>query len=130
MYEAIFVPEGILPPPREIIFTPELQVYIKNFGEGMADFCFVAEFAEKIVGAAWSRIMHDYGHIDDKTPSLALSVLKSFRRQGIATYLIYVLMESPETGVIFIASFNLTFISMVFFLTLFYQKKAKKQKRN
>ena len=44
-------------------------------------------------------------------------------------YLIYVLMESPEAGVIFIASFNLTFISLVFFLTLFYQKKARKKKR-
>lgn len=45
-------------------------------------------------------------------------------------YLIYVLMESPETGVIFIASFNLTFISTVFLLTLFYQQKAKKKKLN
>ena len=52
LYEAIFVPEGNLPPPREIIFTPELQVYIKNFGEGTADFCFVAEIDKKIVGAA------------------------------------------------------------------------------
>ena len=87
LYEAIFIPENISPPPREIIFQPELQVYIKNFGEGKADFCFVAEIDKKIVGAAWSRIMNDYGHIDDKTPSLALSVLKNFRRQGIATAL-------------------------------------------
>lgn len=93
LYESIFVPEGILQPSREIIFTPELQVYIKNFGEGTADFCFVAEVEEKIVGAAWSRIMHDYGHIDDKTPSLALSVLKNFRRQGIATSLMKKLLE-------------------------------------
>ena len=93
LYEAIFVPEGILPPPREIIFTPELQVYIKNFGEGNADFCFVAEFEEKIVGAAWCRIMNDYEHIDDKTPSLALSVLKNFRRRGIATALMKNLLE-------------------------------------
>lgn len=50
LYSAIFVPEGSLPSPREIIFTPELQVYIKNFGEGKADFCFVAEFEEKIIG--------------------------------------------------------------------------------
>lgn len=45
-------------------------------------------------------------------------------------YLIYVLIESPEVGVVFIASFNLTFISLVFLLTLFYQKKAKKKKHN
>ena len=93
LYKAIFIPEGILPPSREIIFKPELQVYIKNFGEGIADFCFVAEVEEKIVGAAWARIMNDYGHIDDRTPSLALSVLKNFRRQGIATALMNKLLE-------------------------------------
>ena len=92
LYEAIFIPENVLP-PREIIFQPELQVYIKNFGEGKADFCFIAEFDKKIVGAAWSRIMNDYGHIDDKTPSLALSVFKNFRRQGIATALMINLIE-------------------------------------
>lgn len=32
--------------------------------------------------------MNDYGHIDDETPSLALSVLKDFRRRGIATALL------------------------------------------
>lgn len=31
--------------------------------------------------------MNDYGHLDDETPSLALSVLKNFRRRGIATAL-------------------------------------------
>ena len=37
--------------------------------------------------------MNDYGHIDDKTPSLALSVLKNNRRQGIATALMKKLLE-------------------------------------
>ena len=37
--------------------------------------------------------MNDYGHIDDKTPSLALSVLKNFRSQGIATALMKNLIE-------------------------------------
>ena len=32
--------------------------------------------------------MNDYGHLDDSTPSIALSVMKNFRRQGIATALI------------------------------------------
>ena len=38
-------------------------------------------------------------------------------------YLIYVLLESPESGVIFIASMNLCFIMTVFILTIYYQKK-------
>ena len=77
-----------MPPPREIIERPELQVYIKNFGTQFADCCFVADLDGKIIGACWARIMNDYGHLDDKTPSLALSVLKNFRRRGIATALL------------------------------------------
>ena len=93
LYEAIFVPEFIPQPPREIIYQPRLQVYIKNFGQGTADFCFVAEVENKTVGACWSRIMNDYGHIDDQTPSIALSVLKNFRRRGIATALMKNLID-------------------------------------
>ena len=87
LYEAIYIPEDEPPPPRKIIKRPELQIYVKNFGGQAADVCFVAEVDKKIVGACWSRIMKDYGHIDDETPSLALSVLKNFRRRGIATAL-------------------------------------------
>ena len=29
--------------------------------------------------------MNDYGHIDDKTPSLAISLYKEYRGQGIGT---------------------------------------------
>lgn len=32
LYEAIFIPEGVKSPPREIIEQPELQVYISDFG--------------------------------------------------------------------------------------------------
>ena len=32
--------------------------------------------------------MNDYGHLDDETSSLALSVLKDFRRSGIVTNLL------------------------------------------
>ncbi len=51
LYEAIYVPAGISQPPREIINQPELQVYVKNFGTGRADFAYVAEVAGEIVGA-------------------------------------------------------------------------------
>ncbi|MDD6038919.1 MAG: hypothetical protein PUD20_09025, partial [bacterium] len=29
-----------------------------------------------VVGAVWVRIMNDYGHVDDETPSFAISLLK------------------------------------------------------
>ncbi len=44
-------------------------------------------------------------------------------------YLIYVLLESPETGVIYIASMNLIFIVAVSILTLHYQNSKRLKKR-
>ena len=35
--------------------------------------------------AVWVRIMNDYGHIDDETPSLAISLYKKYRGFGIGT---------------------------------------------
>ena len=86
MYEAIFIPEGIEKPPKSIIVKPELQVYIADFGKE-DDWCLVAETKEKVVGAVWVRIMNDYGHIDDRTPSLAISLYEEYRNLGIGTAL-------------------------------------------
>lgn len=87
LYEAIFIPEGVPAPPRDIIDQPELQVYVKDFGEYQGDMCLVAEVDNEIVGAVWVRIMNDYGHIDDETPSFAISLLKEYRNDGIGTEL-------------------------------------------
>lgn len=38
------------------------------------DKALVAEIQGNVVGAIWVRIMNDYGHIDNDTPSLAMSV--------------------------------------------------------
>ena len=88
LYEAIFLPEGVEPPSKSIITAPELQIYVKDFGTSKDDFSLVAEVENKIIGAVWVRIMNDYGHIDDKTPSLAISLYKKYRGQGIGSSLI------------------------------------------
>lgn len=85
LYEAIFVPEGIEPPPKSIISSPELQIYVKHFGESKDDWGLAAEVDGKIIGAVWVRIMNDYGHIDDETPSLAISLYKEYRGFSIGT---------------------------------------------
>lgn len=87
IYEAIFIPEGVTPPPRDIIDQPELRVYTDDFGSRKGDLCLVAETNDKIVGAAWTRIMNDYGHVDDETPSFAISLYKECRGKGIGTSL-------------------------------------------
>lgn len=93
LYQAIFVPQGTQPPPRLIICKPELQVYLKDFGAQKDDRCLVAEAAGRIVGAVWVRIMNDYGHVDDDTPSFALSLLPEYRGQGIGTALMKQMLD-------------------------------------
>ena len=88
LYQAIYLPEGAPPPPRSVVDLPELQVYIDGFGTHSGDDCLVAEAEGTVVGAAWSRIMEDYGHIDSSTPSLAISMLPGYRGLGIGTQLL------------------------------------------
>lgn len=97
LYEAIFVPEGVEPPSKSIITAPELQVYVKGFGASKDDFALVAEVENKIIGAVWVRIMNDYGHIDDKTPSLAISLYKKYRGQRIGSSLIKEMLSLLQT---------------------------------
>lgn len=85
LYEAIFIPEGVEAPAREIINAPELQVYVKDFGKMEGDICFVAEVDKAVVGAVWVRIMDDYGHVEDGVPSFAISLYKAYRGLGIGT---------------------------------------------
>lgn len=93
LYEAIFVPEGEEPPEKSIINREELMVYLYAFGRGKADFALTAEVDGKIVGAVWTRIMHDYGHVDDETPSFAISLYKEYRGQGIGTHLMQEMLQ-------------------------------------
>lgn len=83
LYEAIFIPEGVDPPDRSIIDRPELRLYYQDFGKGKADHCIVADEDGKVIGAVWTRIMNDYGHVDDSTPSFAISLYKEFRGRGV-----------------------------------------------
>lgn len=92
LYEAIFIPEGMDKPPKSIIEQPELQVYIADFGKS-DDWCLVVKTKAKIVGAIWVRIMNDYGHIDDETPSFAMSLYEKYRHLGIGTALMGAMMQ-------------------------------------
>ena len=87
LYEAVYVPEGMPAMPKSVIDQPELQVYIADFGKKKNDIGLVAEIDKKVVGAVWARIMNDYGHIDNDTPSLAISLYKEYRGFGIGTNL-------------------------------------------
>ena len=87
LYEAIFIPQGAEAPARDIVQRPELRIYYDDFGSRPGDHCLAAETEGNVVGAVWTRIMNDYGHVDDETPSFAISLLPDFRNKGIGTVL-------------------------------------------
>ena len=101
LYQAIFIPEGVDSPPRSVINDPEIFVYIKDFGTQPGDLGVVAEQnpesssgqAPQIIGAAWTRIIPAYGHINNETPELAISILPEFRNLGIGTKLMTKLFD-------------------------------------
>ena len=93
LYEAIFIPEGAEPPDRSITEQPELSLYYEGFGSGPADNCLVAEEDGKVIGAVWTRIMNDYGHVDDDTPSFAISLYRKYRGKGIGTAMMHRMLD-------------------------------------
>lgn len=93
LYEAIFIPEGMEPPGKEIVERPELRIYYEDFGSGRADHCLAAEVDGRVVGAVWTRIINDYGHVDDETPSFAISLYEDYRGRGIGTQLMVEMLE-------------------------------------
>ena len=93
LYEAIFVPSGMQPPSRDILADPQLQVYVQDFGKQTGDFGLFAKVEGVIAGAVWARIMEDYGHIDNETPSLAIALYKEYRGKGVGTALLQAMLK-------------------------------------
>lgn len=93
LYQAIFIPEDVKPPDRSIINLPELALYYEDFGSSPSDNCLVAEVDGRVIGAVWTRIMNDYGHVDDETPSFAVSLYKEYRGRGIGTTMMREMLE-------------------------------------
>ena len=93
LYQAIFVPKGQQPPPRSVLQSPALRVYVDGFGQSPHDRAFAAVAEGRVAGAVWVRIMDDYGHVDSETPSFALSLLPEFRGQGLGTALLHAMLD-------------------------------------
>jgi ribosomal protein S18 acetylase RimI-like enzyme len=92
LYNAIYIPEGEEWPSREIIFEPEIFIYIKDFGD--KDDCgVIAEKNAEILGAAWTRIIPAFGYLDEKTPELAISVMPEYRGRGVGSRLMTFLFD-------------------------------------
>ncbi len=93
LYQAIFISQDLVPLPRSILKEPELEMYIKDFGQQPDDWALVAEVNGQLVGAVWVRIMKDYDYFDDQTPSLSISFLPDFRSQGLGQQLMTAMLD-------------------------------------
>lgn len=93
LYQAIFIPQGLAPLSRSILKEPDLEMYIKDFGQQPDDWALAAEVDGQLVGAVWVCIMKDYGYFDDQTPSLSISFLPDFRGQGLGQQLMTAMLD-------------------------------------
>jgi ribosomal protein S18 acetylase RimI-like enzyme len=91
LYLAIHVPDGNLPPPREIVHAPDLARYVEGWGRP-GDDGFMALDGEKPTGAVWIRLLtaenKGYGYVDDSTPELSIALLPEYRGLGIGREMI------------------------------------------
>lgn len=58
----------------------------------------MAEAENTIIGAVWVRIINDYGHIDDETPSFAISLYREYRNKGIGTALMKAILDKLKSS--------------------------------
>lgn len=93
LYEAIFICEGDKVPPKSVIHHPLLWRSIDSFGTLKDDYCLVVDVEGKPVGAVWVRIVDEYGHIDDETPSFSISLYPKYRNYGIGTAMMRAMLD-------------------------------------
>ncbi|MCL2674750.1 MAG: GNAT family N-acetyltransferase [Defluviitaleaceae bacterium] len=96
IYHAIHVLPGQDIPGREIIKQPDISIYVKDFDADArrGDCGIIAELDGKPIGMAWTRIIDGYGHIDNGTPELAVSVLPQHRGKGYGAQMMQLLFEA------------------------------------
>lgn len=86
LYQALYVPEGEPPFPREILQQPEIKIYVENWGAD-SDQGVIAFNDDRPVGAAWVRMMKAFGFVAEDIPELTIAVLPEFRGSGIGSNL-------------------------------------------
>lgn len=93
-YHAIFQrdPNNLL--SKDILNNPELEVFYEDFGKP-DDFGLIATHENQAIGAVWARILDvkGFGHIHNKTPEFAISILPQYRGNKIGTRLMHCMIE-------------------------------------
>ena len=97
------MPEGISPPPKDVVYEPSLINYIEDWGrKGDLGFIAIDESSETPLGAAWIRLFSrenpGYGYIDDTIPELTIAVAKDYRGNGLGSQLLQRLVEAAKAS--------------------------------
>ncbi|MEE0510774.1 MAG: GNAT family N-acetyltransferase [Peptococcaceae bacterium] len=94
LYEAIFIPEGVAPPPCSVVRDSSLSCYIDAFGSGACDHALVAVLQDgTVAGAVWTRLLADRSPLAGDVPTLAIAVLPAYRSRGIGTALLHAMLK-------------------------------------
>lgn len=100
LYQALYVPEGQPPFPREIVQEPEISRYVQGWGRA-DDSGFVALAEGQPVGAVWLRLLtgdnRGFGYVDETTPELSIAILPAYRGRGIGRKLMVALLEEAQS---------------------------------
>ncbi len=102
LYQAIYVPEGSEPFPRDIVKHPEISRYVQSWGQSGDDGVIAVDKAsQRPIGAAWIRLLtrenRGYGYINDETPELSIAVALEHRGKGVGTKLLIHLLLEAQT---------------------------------
>ncbi|HYE73887.1 MAG TPA: GNAT family N-acetyltransferase [Blastocatellia bacterium] len=102
LYQALYVPSGQPPFPREIVYQPEIAKYVLDWGkQDDIGFVVVDNSTTKTVGAVWIRLFSadnkGYGYVSDDIPELSIAILPDYRNQGIGTALLKHLIKDIST---------------------------------
>ena len=92
-YGALFVPPGGSPFPHGIVDEGELAELHRGFGTRPGDVGVVAFDAGRPVGAAWVRLVHSHGWVNDRTPELTIAVTDGVRGRGIGEEMLATLVD-------------------------------------
>lgn len=99
LYHALYVPAGQVPFAPEIVYQPELALYVEQWGQ-VGDGGFLAAVAHQPVGAVWVRLFTStrpgYGFVNDQTPELSMAILPTYRGQGLGTQLLEKMLEQAH----------------------------------
>ncbi|MGH9837569.1 MAG: GNAT family N-acetyltransferase [Blastocatellia bacterium] len=97
LYQALYLPEGHPPFPREIVQAPEIGRYVQRWGLPDDAGAIAVDDDGAPIGAVWIRLLtaenRGYGFVDDQTPELSIAILPAFRGMGIGERLMRRLFE-------------------------------------